>query len=261
MQLKLVDNSIVNFLSFYAYNLMNKTNISSGNSLIFTDKQFGSSAKMLMSYPSKLYVVSLYHSKNSNKLNHDFSSSSSYLSIEDIEKIKSISLEKIDYLIIAERNDSTIDSTEELINNILFVTNNSDKVSYHISVTKAKALYSSLDSRKEDYKTIEFSFYKEVLGVDNTAKQYDGYRSDELSKKYNTKVAKPTSNWILCNNDLFYNILCIVIFIASAAIVGSEVYYKGITTCYPIAIMSVIFTLIFISILQYIRIDNNKKNK
>lgn len=68
MHIKLLENSIVDFLSFYNYNLIHKTKINVNNSLIFADTQFGTSAKMLMSYPSIVYIISLYHSSKMIKL-------------------------------------------------------------------------------------------------------------------------------------------------------------------------------------------------
>ena len=140
MHIKLLENSIVDFLSFYNYNLIHKTKINAGNSLIFADTQFGTSAKMLMSYPSIVYIISIYHSsKNDKVVSNKFIPTNSYISIEDIEKLKHINLEKIDYLVIAERTDSTISDIDTLMKNILFVSNKSNKISYNIATAEAKA--------------------------------------------------------------------------------------------------------------------------
>lgn len=260
MHIKLLENSIVDFLSFYNYNLIHKTKINAGNSLIFADIQFGTSAKMLMSYPSIVYIISLYHSsKNDKVVSNKFIPTNSYISIEDIEKLKHINLEKIDYLVIAERTDSTISDIDTLMKNILFVSNKSNKISYNIATAEAKAAYSSLDDKKKLSRTVEISFYKEEL--------YPTVESETNCERTTSKekVSKPATTipmkLFLCNNDFFYNVLCVLVFIATAAIIVAEVYYNGITKCYPMAIASVILTIVFISVLQYVRIDNNKKKK
>ena len=259
MHIKLLENSIVDFVSFYNYNLIHKTKINADNSLIFADTQFGTSAKMLMSYPSIVYIISLYHSsKNDKVVSNKFIPTNSYISIEDIEKLKHINLEKIDYLVIAERTDSTISDIDTLMKNILFVSNKSNKISYNIATAEAKAAYSSLDDKKKLSRTVEISFYKEEL--------YPTVESETNCERTTSKekVSKPASipmKLFLCNNDFFYNVLCVLVFIATAAIIAREVYYNGITKCYPMAVASVILTIVFISVLQYVRIDNNKKKK
>lgn len=262
MHIKLLENSIVDFLSFYNYNLIHKTKINASNSLIFADTQFGTSAKMLMSYPSIVYIISLYHSSKNDKVVSDkFIPTNSYISIEDIEKLKHINLEKIDYLVIAERTDSTISDIDTLMKNILFVSNKSNKISYNIATAEAKAAYSSLDEKKKLSRTVEISFYKEALYL-TVESETDCERTT-----YKEKVSKRKSattipmKLFLCNNDFFYNVLCVLVFIATAAIIATEVYYNGITKCYPMAVASVILTIVFISVLQYVRIDNNKKKK
>ena len=259
MHIKLLENSIVNFLSFYNYNLIHKTKINASNSLIFADTQFGTSAKMLMSYPSIVYIISLYHSsKNDKVVSNKFIPTNSYISIEDIEKLKHINLEKIDYLVIAERTDSTISDIDTLMKNILFVSNKSNKISYNIATAEAKAAYSSLDDKKKLSRTVEIRFYKEEL-YPTVESETNCERT--ISKE---KVSKSTTipmKLFLCNNDFFYNVLCVLVFIATAAIIATEVYYNGITKCYPMAVASVILTIVFISVLQYVRIDNNKKKK
>lgn len=261
MHIKLLENSIVDFLSFYNYNLIHKTKINANNSLIFADTQFGTSAKMLMSYPSIVYIISLYHSsKNDKVVSNKFIPTNSYISIEDIEKLKHINLEKIDYLVIAERTDSTISDIDTLMKNILFVSNKSNKISYNIATAEAKAAYSSLDDKKKLSRTVEISFYKEELYPTTVESETNCERT--TSKE---KVSKPATTipmkLFLCNNDFFYNVLCVLVFIATAAIIATEVYYNGITKCYPMAVASVILTIVFISVLQYVRIDNNKKKK
>lgn len=260
MHIKLLENSIVDFLSFYNYNLIHKTKINASNSLIFADTQFGTSAKMLMSYPSIVYIISLYHSsKNDKVVSNKFIPTNSYISIEDIEKLKHINLEKIDYLVIAERTDSTISDIDTLMKNILFVSNKSNKISYNIATAEAKAAYSSLDEKKKLSRTVEIRFYKEEL--------YPTVETETNCERTTSKekVSKPATTipmkLFLCNNDFFYNVLCVLVFIATAAIIVAEVYYNGITKCYPMAIASVILTIVFISVLQYVRIDNNKKKK
>lgn len=259
MHIKLLENSIVDFLSFYNYNLIHKTKINADNSLIFADTQFGTSAKMLMSYPSIVYIISLYHSsKNDKVVSNKFIPTNSYISIEDIEKLKHINLEKIDYLVIAERTDSTISDIDTLMKNILFVSNKSNKISYNIATAEAKAAYSSLDDKKKLSRTVEISFYKEEL--------YPTVESETNCERttFKEKASKPDSipmKLFLCNNDFFYNVLCVLVFIATAAIIATEVYYNGITKCYPMAVASAILTIVFISVLQYVRIDNNKKKK
>lgn len=261
MLLKLVDNSMVNFLSFYTYNLIHKTKININNSLIFADKQFGTSAKMLMSYPSIVYIISLYHSsKNDKVVSNKFIPTSSYISIEDIEKLKHINLDKIDYLVIAERTDSTTSDIDTLMKNILFVSNKSN-ASYSITITEAKAVYSSLDSRKELSRTVEFTFKEELYPTTvEPETSYERTKSKEKISKRKSTISIPM-NLVLCNNNFFYNVLCVLVFIATVAIIATEIYYNGITKCYPMAIASVILTLVFISALQYVRIDNNKKKK
>lgn len=262
MHIKLLENSIVDFLSFYNYNLIHKTKINAGNSLIFADTQFGTSAKMLMSYPSIVYIISLYHSsKNDKVVSNKFIPTNSYISIEDIEKLKHINLEKIDYLVIAERTDSTISDIDTLMKNILFVSNKSNKISYNIATAEAKAAYSSLDEKKKLSRTVEISFYKEALYL-TVESETDCERTtskEKVSKRKSTTTIP--MKLFLCNNDFFYNVLCVLVFIATAAIIATEVYYNGITKCYPMAVASVILTIVFISVLQYVRIDNNKKKK
>lgn len=261
MHIKLLENSIVDFLSFYNYNLIHKTKINANNSLIFADTQFGTSAKMLMSYPSIVYIISLYHSsKNDKVVSNKFIPTNSYISIEDIEKLKHINLEKIDYLVIAERTDSTISDIDTLMKNILFVSNKSNKISYNIATAEAKAAYSSLDEKKKLSRTVEISFYKEELypTVESETNCERTISKEKVSKR---KPATIPMKLFLCNNDFFYNVLCVLVFIATAAIIVAEVYYNGITKCYPMAIASVILTIVFISVLQYVRIDNNKKKK
>lgn len=260
MLLKLVDNSMVNFLSFYTYNLIHKTKINANNSLIFADKQFGTSAKMLMSYPSIVYVISLYHSsKNDKVVSNKFIPTNSYISIEDIEKLKRIILDKIDYLVIAERTDSTTSDIDTLMKNILFVSNKSN-ASYNITTAEAKAVYSSLDNKKELSRTVEFTFKEELYPTVESETSYERTKSKEKISKRKSAISIPM-NLVLCNNNFFYNVLCVLVFIATAAIIATEIYYNGITKCYPMAIASIILTLVFISALQYVRIDNNKKKK
>ena len=262
MHIKLLENSIVNFLSFYNYNLIHKTKINASNSLIFADTQFGTSAKMLMSYPSIVYIISLYHSsKNDKVVSNKFIPTNSYISIEDIEKLKHINLEKIDYLVIAERTDSTISDIDTLMKNILFVSNKSNKISYNISTAEAKAAYSSLDDKKKLSRTVEIRFYKEELypTVESETNCERTISKEKVSKRKSTTTIP--MKLFLCNNDFFYNVLCVLVFIATAAIIATEVYYNGITKCYPMAVASVILTIVFISVLQYVRIDNNKKKK
>lgn len=262
MHIKLLENSIVDFLSFYNYNLIHKTKINANNSLIFADTQFGTSAKMLMSYPSIVYIISLYHSSKNDKVaSNKFIPTNSYISIEDIEKLKHTNLEKIDYLVIAERTDSTISDIDTLMKNILFVSNKSNKISYNIATAEAKAAYSSLDEKKKLSRTVEISFYKEALYL-TVESETDCERTtskEKVSKRKSTTTIP--MKLFLCNNDFFYNVLCVLVFIATAAIIATEVYYNGITKCYPMAIASVILTIVFISVLQYVRIDNNKKKK
>lgn len=262
MHIKLLENSIVDFLSFYNYNLIHKTKINANNSLIFADTQFGTSAKMLMSYPSIVYIISLYHSaKNDKVVSNKFIPTNSYISIEDIEKLKHINLEKIDYLVIAERTDSTISDIDTLMKNILFVSNKSNKISYNIATAEAKAVYSSLDEKKKLSKVVSISFYKEELypTVESEANCERTTSKEKVSKrKHATTIPMKL---FLCNNDFFYNVLCVLVFIATAAIIVTEVYYNGITKCYPMAVASVILTIVFILVLQYVRIDNNKKKK
>lgn len=262
MHIKLLENNIVDFLSFYNYNLIHKTKINTNNSLIFADTQFGTSAKMLMSYPSIVYIISLYHSsKNDKVVSNKFIPTNSYISIEDIEKLKHINLEKIDYLVIAERTDSTISDIDTLMKNILFVSNKSNKISYNIATAEAKAVYSSLDDKKKLSRTVEINFYKEELYPTVESETNCGRTaSKEMDSKRKPATTIPMKLF-LCNNDFFYNVLCVLVFIATAAIIATEIYYNGITKCYPMAIASVILTLVFISALQYVRIDNNKKKK
>ena len=262
MHIKLLENSIVDFLSFYNYNLIHKTKINASNSLIFADTQFGTSAKMLMSYPSIVYIISLYHSsKNDKVVSNKFIPTNSYISIEDIEKLKHINLEKIDYLVIAERTDSTISDIDTLMKNILFVSNKSNKISYNILTAEAKAVYSSLDDKKKLSRTVEISFYKEALYpiVESETNCERTISKEKVSKRKSTTTIP--MKLFLCNNDFFYNVLCVLVFIATAAIIATEVYYNGITKCYPMAVASVILTIVFISVLQYVRIDNDKKKK
>lgn len=262
MHIKLLKNSIVDFLSFYNYNLIHKTKINANNSLIFADTQFGTSAKMLMSYPSIVYIISLYHSsKNDKVVSNKFIPTNSYISIEDIEKLKHINLEKIDYLVIAERTDSTISDIDTLMKNILFVSNKSNKIYYNIVIAEAKAAYSSLDEKKKLSRTVEISFYKEELyPTAESETNCERITSKEKVSKRKSTTTIPMKLF-LCNNDFFYNVLCVLVFIATAAIIATEVYYNGITKCYPMAVASVILTIVFISVLQYVRIDNNKKKK
>lgn len=262
MHIKLLENSIVDFLSFYNYNLIHKTKINANNSLIFADTQFGTSAKMLMSYPSIVYIISLYHSSKNDKVaSNKFIPTNSYISIEDIEKLKHINLEKIDYLVIAERTDSTISDIDTLMKNILFVSNKSNKISYNIATAEAKAAYSSLDEKKKLSRTVEIRFYKEELyPTVESETSYERTKSKKKISKRKSAISIPM-NLVLCNNNFFYNVLCVLVFIATAAIIATEIYYNGITKCYPMAIASVILTLVFISALQYVRIDNNKKKK
>lgn len=262
MHIKLLENSIVDFLSFYNYNLIHKTKINANNSLIFADTQFGTSAKMLMSYPSIVYIISLYHlSKNDKVASNKFIPTNSYISIEDIEKLKNINLEKIDYLVIAERTDSTISDIDTLMKNILFVSNKSNKISYNIATAEAKAVYSSLDDKKGMSRVVNISFYKEELypTVESETNCERTASKEKVSKRKSTTTIP--MKLFLCNNDFFYNVLCVLVFIATAAIIATEVYYNGITKCYPMAVASVILTIVFISVLQYVRIDNNKKKK
>lgn len=261
MHIKLLENSIVDFLSFYNYNLIHKTKINTNNSLIFADTQFGTSAKMLMSYPSIVYIISLYHSsKNDKVVSNKFIPTNSYISIEDIEKLKHINLEKIDYLVIAERTDSSISDIDTLMKNILFVSNKSNKISYNIATAEAKAVYSSLDDKKKLSRTVEINFYKEEL-YPTVESETNCERTASKEKVSKRKPATIPMKLFLCNNDFFYNVLCVLVFIATAAIIATEVYYNGITKCYPMAVASVILTIVFISVLQYVRIDNNKKKK
>ena len=268
MQLKLVDNSIVNFSNFYAYNYMNGTNINSDNTLVFTDSQFGSSEKMFMTYPSKLFVVSLYHHKETvNKKDKKYVASFSYLPIEGFEKLKKISLNKIDYLVIAERKECIESAVATFVTNILFLTNKSGTTSYNISKTEVKVTYSSIDFKNKNSERVEFSFIKEVLG-----KPID-YNDDDTTTNLSTNITEisiPTKKedkpvdipckWILCNNDFFYNLLSLVI--AGSCIIGLYPdFLNGYRNTYPVMVASVIIALVFISVLQYIRIDNNKKSK
>ena len=260
MHIKLLENSIVDFLSFYNYNLIHKTKINANNSLIFADTQFGTSAKMLMSYPSIVYIISLYHSsKNDKVVSNKFIPTNSYISIEDIEKLKHINLEKIDYLVIAERTDSTISVIDTLMKNILFVSNKSNKISYNIATAEAKAAYSSLDEKKKLSRTVEISFYKEELypTVESETNCERATSKEKVSKRKSATTIP--MKIFLYNNYFFYNQLCVLVFIATAAIITTEVHYNGITKCYPMAVASVILTIVFISVLQYVRIDNNKK--
>lgn len=262
MHIKLLENNIVDFLSFYNYNLIHKTKINANNSLIFADTQFGTSAKMLMSYPSIVYIISLYHSsKNDKVVSNKFIPTSSYISIEDIEKLKHINLEKIDYLVIAESTDSTISDIDTLMKNILFVSNKASKISYNIATAEAKAVYSSLDEKKKLSRTVEIRFYKEELypTVESETNCERTTSKEKVSKRKSTTTIP--MKLFLCNNDFFYNVLCVLVFIATAAIIATEVYYNGITKCYPMAVASAILTIVFISVLQYVRIDNNKKKK
>ena len=262
MHIKLLENSIVDFLSFYNYNLIHKTKINANNSLIFADTQFGTSAKMLMSYPSIVYIISLYHSsKNDKVVSNKFIPTNSYISIEDIEKLKHINLEKIDYLVIAERTDSTISDIDTLMKNILFVSNKSNKISYNIATAEAKAVYSSLDEKKKLSRVVNISFYKEELypTVESEANYKRTTSKEKVIKRKSTTTIP--MKLFLCNNDFFYNVLCVLVFIATVAIIATEVYYNGITKCYPMAVASAILTIVFISVLQYVRIDNNKKKK
>lgn len=143
--------------------------------------------------------------------------------------------------------------------NILFVSNKSNKISYNIATAEAKAAYSSLDEKKKLSRTVEIRFYKEEL-YPTVESETNCERTTSKEKVSKTATTIPMKLF-LCNNDFFYNVLCVLVFIATAAIIVAEVYYNGITKCYPIAIASVILTIVFISVLQYVRIDNNKKKK
>lgn len=263
MHIKLLENSIVDFLSFYNYNLIHKTKINTNNSLIFADRQFGTSTRMLMSYPSIVYIISLYHSsKNDKVVSNKFIPTNSYISIEDIEKLKHTNLEKVDYLVIVERTDSTISDIDTLMKNILFVTNKSNKISYNISTAEAKAVYSSLDDRKKLSRAVEINFYNEELYPTVESKsncERTTSKEKVVIKRTHTTIPM---NLILCNNNFFYNVLCVLVFISTFAIIGVKVYYNGITKFYhPMAIASIVLAIVLISVLQYIRIDNNKKKK
>lgn len=269
MKLRLVDreNSKVNFLNFYAYNYLNNTNIDRGNTLVFANAQFGSSCKMFMSYPSKIYVVSLYHNKSDSNYKNckKFTVSNSYMSIEDIELIKNITLKKVDYIVIAEKMESTMNDIKDLVNNILFITKSYNETSYSISTTEAKVTYSSFDSKKENSGVVEFSFYKEVLGKSDeynvtTEDENNATSTIKISTKKEDKPVDIPCKWILCNNDFFYNLLSLVI--AASCIIGLyPELLNGFRNSYPVIVASVIITLVFISVLQYIRIDNNRKAK
>ena len=110
-------------------------------------------------------------------------------------------------------------------------------------------------------RTVEIRFYKEVLyhTVESETNCERTTSKEKVSKRKSTTTIP--MKLFLCNNDFFYNVLCVLVFIATAAIIATEVYYNGITKCYPMAVASVILTIVFISVLQYVRIDNNKKKK
>lgn len=265
MKLKILDNNIVNFESFYVYNYMNITSIKKENTLVLASNQFGVSEKMLMSYPSKVYVVSLYHGGSKNNENpKKFVPSSSFITIEDIEKVKKTSMNKIDYIVIAEKEDTTEEEIKDLVNNILFVSKKSDNVTYRIHTTEAKAMYSSLDSLREDHKTVEFTFYKEVLDKDKFANAEKEAAEDTKKKK--EVIVKPTKGyllykWILCNNNLFYNTLSILLVIAIASLLVPEVQKRGLEQCYYAIALFSIPTIMVLIALQYTRIDINKRAK
>lgn len=261
MELKLLDNNSVNFLGFYAYNHIKLTNINSDNSLVFADAQFGVSDKMLMSYKSKVYVVTLYHTSKTNNKPKEYIMSTSYLNMQSIEQLKKIDITNIDYLVIAERQEITKAEIRSLVENIIGITNRYNDTSYNIYTTSAKITYSSLDDVKINSKRVEFNFYKEVLGVsiDDTKPDEEEEEETNLNKKGKKKPMK--LSWLFFNNNYFYNILSLIVVLATVGIVGTGVYQNGIKDSYLLAGVSILIALIFIMALQYIRIDNNKHNK
>ena len=257
MRLKLVNNKLVNFVSFYAYNVIHNTTINCNTSLIYADKEFGSFDRMLMRYTTKLYVVHLYRSKTKNKrvVQYTPSATSYFASIHEIEKLKAISMDKIEYIVIAERKESNFSDISKFVNNILYITNTSENISYTITSTEGTISYSSLDGINENHTTVEISLANETLGKDV---DYSKYKETIEESDYNNKDKSPLG-WLLYGDDCFYNILSAILVLVTLGIISAEVYYNGINNCYQMAIFSVITTIVFISILQYRKIYKKSK--
>lgn len=246
MKLGIINNGIVDFEnSFFAYNYVKKTDINPSNTIIIAD--YDNESSLLKRYTSKMYIVRLYHF-NKDEATDDagfFEQSKSYLGMKDVKALEKMDMSKIDYIVISEHKDADDDEVDSLIMNILYFTHTSGKIYAGVEATAADTTVSAMEGVKPN--SVYFKFYDEVLGGEPAPNPI--YPKD---KKDEEVSANGIDALLLCNNNLFYNAICVILVVTTLAIICYEWYTNGLKDP-QIALTSAGVTAMLVAVLQYIK--------
>lgn len=245
MKLYIINNEIVDFNGFFAYNYIKNTKIRSDNTIVIGD--YDSESKVLSRYASKMYIVHLYHLKKDEITDEDckYEQSKSYLGMQDLKALEGKDLSKIDYIIISEKVNADDDEVDKLIMNIMHITGNYGKITPGVELTAADVTISAFEGVKAN--AVRFSFYDEVLGGEPLP-------NPVFPKKKSEEVEKDTKldSLLLCDNGIFYNVLCALLLITNFIVLGYEWYTNGLKD-HQLAFTSIAVTVILVAVLQYIK--------
>lgn len=246
MKLGIINNGIVDFdNSFFAYNYVKKTDINPSNTIIIAD--YDNESKLLTRYTSKMYIVSLYHF-NKDEVTDDagvFEQSKTYLGMKDVKMLEKTDMSKIDYIVISEHKDADDDEVNKLIMNILYITNTSGKICTAVEATAADTTVSAMEGAKTN--SVYFKFYDEVLGGEPIPNPI--YPKDKKDKELTTNGMDAL---LLCNNNLFYNAICVILVATTLSIICYEWYSNGLKDP-QMAFTSAGITAMLVAVLQYIK--------
>lgn len=245
MRLSIINNEIVDFNGFFAYNYVKNTSIKPDNTIIIGD--YDNESNTLSRYPSKMYMVHLYHRKNDEVIDKDcdYEPSKTYLDMYDVKVLEKKDLSKIDYIIISEKVNAVDNEVDKLIMNILHITGNYGKITPGVELTAADVTISTLEGVTAN--SIRFSFFDEVLGGEPLP-------NPVFPKKKSKEVEKDTKldSLLLCDNGIFYNALSALLLIANFVVLGYEWYTNGLKD-HQLAFTSIAVTIILVAVLQYIK--------
>ena len=254
MKLGIINNGIVDFNSFFAYNYVKKTDINPSNTIIIAD--YDNESKILTRYTSKMYIVSLYHFNKDEVTDTtgDFEQSKTYLGMKDIKLLEKQDMSKIDYIVISEHNDADDDEVDTLIMNILYITKTSGKICAAIELTAADTTVSAMEGVRSN--SVYFTFYDEVLGGETIPNPiYPKDKKDKKATRTEMDALKELDAILLCDNNLFYNAICAILVITALAIICYKWYTDGLKD--PQMVLTFIgVTAMLVAVLQYIKRSN-----
>lgn len=244
MKLGIIDNGIVDFeSSFFAYNYVKKTDINPSNTIIIAD--YDNESKLLTRYASKMYIVSLYHFNKDEATDDvgEFEQSKTYLGMKDVKVLEKMDMSKIDYIVISEHKDANNDEVDKLIMNILYFTHTAGKICAAIEATAADTTVSAMEGVKNN--SVCFRFYDEVLGGESIPNPI--YPKDKKDKEV---TVNGIDALLLCDNNLFYNSICVFLVVTTLAIICHEWYSDGLNL--QAAVLALV-TVVIVAVLQYIK--------